>query len=156
MLTGTRLGYKLPRRKLLLAYLAAIPLLAFVLWEVDLIFDARHGVTWLSGFVVVVLLVGIVEISRKWMRFVKEMQCTEIGIQANTLVGGNHDIPWARVSQLRNVDSGGFTGLVSLEMNGNAPFYLWLDEQTCRTLMALLREQSEAEITGFPDHLTDD
>lgn len=154
MLTATHVGYKLPARKLLLAYLAVVPLLAFALMELQWHIEGGR-VTWLSAAVVVFYLVAAVELLRKWVRFVKQMDCSEIGIHVDTLVAGDHDIAWGRILRLRNVDSGGFTGLVSIEVNASSPFYLWLDGQTCMSLIALLREQSEAEIAGFPNHLTD-
>jgi hypothetical protein len=147
MRTGMLLSYKLSRWKLALVYVAIIPLLLFALREL-VMYGPPHG-RWeylLRGVIVVSALMAAVHLYRKWMRFVTEMHCTEMGIHVNTVLCGNLDISWIRVGRLRHFSSVFGSEFVALDIADEPPVFMYLDEVTRDKLIALLGKSSSAVV----------
>ena len=151
MLTTTLLSYRLSRWKVVLLCLATIPLVTLVLIELDTALGGWH--TWVLGIAVVSIAMAGVEAFRHWSRFVTELHCTEVGIQANTVIGGNLNVPWSQVyklNRIRDLEFGRHGAEVAgLEINDGRPLYLWMGKETRRQLVSLLTSRSDAEVTGF-------
>ena len=151
MLTGTLLSYRLSRWKLVLLYLAVIPLAIFILVELQMRLDDQHD--WFLGIALVGVVVGGVEAFRHWSRFVTELHCTEVGIQANTVIGGNLNVSWSQVyklNRIRDLEFGRHGAEVAgLEIIDERPLYLWMAKEMRRQLVSLLTSRSDAEVTGF-------
>ena len=142
MLTHMLLSYKLSRWKLVVLYLAIIPLLAFALYELVLYAPKRGGWEyWFHGVIVVSALMGAVHLYRKWARVVTEMHCTEAGIHVQTAMCGNYDISWNRIQKFRDL-GGTMSGLSALEPADELPVFLYLDQGTHDKFVALLRKLS--------------
>ena len=148
MLTGTLLSYRLSRWKLILLYLAVIPLVGFVLFELSLHLGGKHD--WFFGIIAVSIVIGGVKTCQSWSRFVTEMHCTEVGIHVTTLIGGNRDVTWSRAWKLRRLRDIG-AEFAALEITYEPPLYLYLGEETRKELVSLLKNRSGAEVIGFTD-----
>lgn len=151
MLTSTLLSYRLSRWKIVLLCLATIPLVAYVLIMLDTALDDQHG--WLLGIAVVGAALAGVEAFRHWSRFVTELHCTEVGIQANTVIGGNLSVSWSQVYKLNRIRDLEFgrhgAEFAGLEIVDERPLYLWMGKETRKQLVSLLTSRSDAEVTGF-------
>lgn len=151
MLTSTLLSYRLSRWKLTLLYLALVVLFVFTLFQLDLHVRDQHG--WLFGVLALSVIAGGLRTARDWSRFVTELDCTEVGIEANTVIGGNLNVSWSRVHRLNRIRDLEFgrhgAEFAGLEIVDERPLYLWIGKETRRQLVSLLKNWSEAEVTGF-------
>ena len=146
MLTSTLLSYRLSRWKLMLAYLALIPLVYFAMFE--LLLSSFKGHEWVIGIAIITTALAVGSTFRRWSRFVTEMYCTEAGIHFDTVIGGNRDIAWNRVLGFRQLIDFG-REFIALEITDELPLYLYMGEETRAQLVTLLGKFSTAAVAGF-------
>lgn len=104
------------------------------------------GLAYFSLFLTVLNVVLVIGLPL-WFerRFVVFLACTNAGLEITTARGRQVSIPWAGIRAFRR----GILGFAVLVSDPRRVLWFFLPERILNKLLAILREASDARITGF-------